>query len=558
MVLLNFRIIRRTLIVRSSISLLLTAATLLFCTPFSGLAEGEKKIAPPVRADENRQPDASSFLPGRTWQLIEIASMNDQTDAPDEPSLYTVEFKSDGSARIRADCNHGKGSWQSAVPGQLQFGPIASTRAQCPPGSLHDLYMAQFPHVRSYVVKGDHLFLATMADGAIIEFAPVAPPLAATVLGEEIQTGDGNEMREILLIRLFNRYAEDRGIEVREEEVDSFIENLRRKLGAEGLTSEKELNEQERSQLAQIRREMGRSLIRRWKLNRELYRQYGGRIIYQQFGPEPLDAYRQYLEERRDAGDFTILHKPFEKTFWHYFTTDAIHDFYRPGSREEARAFSTPPWDDGSAVADTGPGAAPAIDVPVSPDEGGPLNWQVHVARGGLNLRAEPSTSATILDTYPAGTILDNLGCHRSAGRVWCDVQRFGGGPRGYVAAEYLAAALSPNGAAIMGPDDSALRAGRGEFDATGPIQCAQFRGVPMQSCQFGVARKGGGYATVIITRPDGSKRAVFFRMGVAIGADTSQADGYPEFKATKENDLYLIGVGEERYEIPEAVIFGG
>ena len=52
--------------------------------------------------------------------------------------------------------------------------------------------------------------------------------------------------------------------------------------------------------------------------------------------------------------------------------------------------------------------------------------------------------------------------------------------------------------------------------------------------------------------------REIFFRMGEPIGADTSQADGYPEFGATKENDLDLIHVGNERYEIPDAVVLGG
>jgi hypothetical protein len=33
--------------------------------------------------------------------------------------------------------------------------------------------MAQFPWVRSYVTKDGGLFLATMADGSIIEFEPM-------------------------------------------------------------------------------------------------------------------------------------------------------------------------------------------------------------------------------------------------------------------------------------------------------------------------------------------------------------------------------------------------
>jgi hypothetical protein len=46
--------------------------------------------------------------------------------------------------------------------------------------------------------------------------------------------------------------------------------------------------------------------------------------------------------------------------------------------------------------------------------------------------------------------------------------------------------------------------------------------------------------------------------MGIPIGADTSQADGYPEFRADKENDLHVIRIGDERYEIPDAVVLGG
>ncbi len=79
----------------------------------------------------------------------------------------------------------------------------------------------------------------------------------------------------------------------------------------------------------------------------------------------------------------------------------------------------------------------------------------------------------------------------------------------------------------------------------------------PMTECDFGVARAGGGYATVVITKPGGRTRAISFRMGKPIGADTSEADGYPEFRATKENDLNLIRVGNERYEIPDAVVLG-
>jgi hypothetical protein len=41
------------------------------------------------------------------------------------------------------------------------------------------------------------------------------------------------------------------------------------------------------------------------------------------------------------------------------------------------------------------------------------------------------------------------------------------------------------------------------------------------------------------------------------IGADTSEADP-GAFRATREGDLSLVRVGDERYEIPDAVVLGG
>ncbi|MCT8972607.1 SH3 domain-containing protein [Microbaculum marinisediminis] len=200
----------------------------------------------------------------------------------------------------------------------------------------------------------------------------------------------------------------------------------------------------------------------------------------------------------------------------------------------------------------------PAADVPAAPEDGGPRNWEVAGVATALNLREEPSTTARVLARYVPGTILSNLGCRRVEGRAWCDVQEVGGGPRGFVAADYLRPAVAPDGAVAAGPDESSLRAGQGDFDATGKVPCAQYPGQPMAQCDFGVARSGGGDATVVVTRPDGTRRALFFARGRFVSADTSQADGYPAVGSEKQSDLNRISVGDERYEIPDAVIFGG
>ena len=115
-----------------------------------------------------------------------------------------------------------------------------------------------------------------------------------------------------------------------------------------------------------------------------------------------------------------------------------------------------------------------------------------------------------------------------------------------------------PKTAAAPARPSSSERAGQGQFDASGQIPCAQHKGQPMGQCPFSVSRGSHGSATVVVTRPDGRKRFIFFEKGKAVNADLSQADGNMNFRATKKADLYIIHAGDERYEIPEAVVFGG
>lgn len=122
-------------------------------------------------------------------------------------------------------------------------------------------------------------------------------------------------------------------------------------------------------------------------------------------------------------------------------------------------------------------------------------------------------------------------------------------------AAGTLAACSSGSGGSYGSASE---RAGMGDYDASGQIPCAQYAGQPMRQCDFRVTREGGGNATIIVTRPDGAERALFFENGRFLSADTSQADGYPEYSASRSGDMSIVRVGEERYEVPDAVIFGG
>jgi len=114
--------------------------------------------------------DAATDLGGTSWQLVKFQGGDDRILVPDDRAKYTNAFGADGSVSARIDCNRGRGSWKSDGPGRLEFGPMALTRAMCPPGSLHDHIVRQWGYVRSYIIRDGRLYLSLMADGGIYEY----------------------------------------------------------------------------------------------------------------------------------------------------------------------------------------------------------------------------------------------------------------------------------------------------------------------------------------------------------------------------------------------------
>jgi para-nitrobenzyl esterase len=139
-------------------------ATLALAFAGCASAPGAGKAVPPAAAPAG--------LEGTSWRLVQIAMGDGATRPAIDRSRYTIGFGREGVLNVRFDCNRGRGSWSSGAPGQLEFGPLALTRALCPVGSLHDDLVRQWPHVRSYLVRDGRLFLSLMADGGILEFEP--------------------------------------------------------------------------------------------------------------------------------------------------------------------------------------------------------------------------------------------------------------------------------------------------------------------------------------------------------------------------------------------------
>ncbi|KAA9131660.1 META domain-containing protein [Marinihelvus fidelis] len=128
----------------------------------------------PVEPTPQVEDVAGSQLADTAWSLVKIQSMDDSVAEPSADTAYTITFNADGRASMQVDCNRGAGSWESVSPGQLTFGPLALTRAMCPPGSIHDRFVRELEYVRTYVMRDGNLYLATMADGSILEFEPLA------------------------------------------------------------------------------------------------------------------------------------------------------------------------------------------------------------------------------------------------------------------------------------------------------------------------------------------------------------------------------------------------
>jgi hypothetical protein len=203
----------------------------------------------------------------------------------------------------------------------------------------------------------------------------------ATLFGNEL-LGPEEQVKGQILTVLFKRYAEDQNIKATEKELETFVvrtEEIQREQEMRWREDQKRLSEELKSQalgeeerrrkeshlrsietiLASNARtakeEMGREeelrpgklamaehFVRRWKINKALYAKYGGRVIFQQAGVEPLDAYREYLEEQESAGSFELLDDAFAASFWSYFTNDAMHLFYR--AEDGAQLIQTPWW----------------------------------------------------------------------------------------------------------------------------------------------------------------------------------------------------------------------
>jgi heat shock protein HslJ len=144
-----------------------------------GNAAEAGKVSGEVAAES--QPAATNPLANTQWQLVEFQSMDDAVGkrVPQDPGQYRMHLHANGQVTMQLNCNRGMGTWQATpagdgTSGQFGFGPLATTRALCPPPSMDESIAADTSHVRSYLLKDGRLYLSLMADAGIYTWEPAA------------------------------------------------------------------------------------------------------------------------------------------------------------------------------------------------------------------------------------------------------------------------------------------------------------------------------------------------------------------------------------------------
>jgi hypothetical protein len=91
-------------------------------------------------------------------------------------------------------------------------------------------------------------------------------------------------------------------------------------------------------------REMMVALVQNWKVQRSLYRKYGGRVLVSSFGFNvAIDAQTRFLQDEEKKGSFKIFDPGLRAAFWQAATDETWADGVAAGRNAE-EAFATPPW----------------------------------------------------------------------------------------------------------------------------------------------------------------------------------------------------------------------
>ena len=210
-------------------------------------------------------------------------------------------------------------------------------------------------------------------------------------------------------------------------------------------------------------------------------------------------------------------------------------------------------------------GCKPAAEQPAPAPEqapvatAGPATWPASLNVMGDGFPNAGDACRRIGETEATVNYLDD-----SATLAGClsadDAAKLGGTVVGTVDGVTLVSV--PNKAAIPGDGDGqgdAKVAGT-NYNATGQIRCAGYKGAAAGMCEAGVVRGTETGTYVDVTLPDGGQRTIYFSNdGSFLSFSAAEADGTAAMKSasSREGDTTIATLGSERYEIPDAFVKG-
>ena len=151
----------------SLVALALAVAACAAAEPGAPLMPGSVNAPPPPIAETG-----DALLTGAEWSWRETSMSDGKRVAPPSAGRYTLLFQPGGMVSVQADCNRGSGSYL-LNGGALSFGPIAMTRAMCPPGSMDTEFLKSLGLVSGQLFRGSDLVLTLKADsGSMIFTSP--------------------------------------------------------------------------------------------------------------------------------------------------------------------------------------------------------------------------------------------------------------------------------------------------------------------------------------------------------------------------------------------------
>lgn len=100
-------------------------------------------------------------------------------------------------------------------------------------------------------------------------------------------------------------------------------------------------------------------------------------------------------------------------------------------------------------------------------------------------------------------------------------------------------------------------RAKAGDFDATGEIRCAQEVGQALGSCEVEVARAEGRAAAVVVTFSNGFARVLTFADGAFLRGNATMSGVGTDTDWRLSGKIIHVRVDDQRFELPETLVFG-